>query len=230
MNPKKEKLNHILLKVSDVISIVTLLVLGITISLDTFQNKDSFASEYYLTIQLIVSIILIVTLLAELILSDNKIQFFKSRFFFILVCIPYLNIFQALDIHFSTEATYFLRFIPLLRGGYILMFFVRLYCKRNSSYMLISYLTILFSVLYFFSLIFYVFEYKVNPNVNNYADALWWSAMVASTEGSNIIAITPVGRVLTVIETFLGITFFPIFTVYIVDTIKKINGTTDESN
>ena len=228
MNPKKEKINQILLKVSDIISIITLLILGITISLDTFQNKESFASEHYMSIQLSVSLVLITTLLAEFILSENKVQFLKSRFLFILVCIPYLNIFQWLDIHFSVEATYFLRFIPLLRGGYILMFFVRMYCKRNSSYMLISYLIILLSTLYFFSLIFYVFEYKINPNVNNYADALWWSAMVASTEGSNIIAITPVGRVLTVIETFLGITFFPIFTVYIVDTIKKINSLEDK--
>ena len=224
MIPKRAKINQILLRCSDAISIITLLILGVTISLDTFQNKDSFASEHYMTIQLTVSLILIVTLLAELILSDNKLQFLKSRFLFLLVCIPYLNIFHWLDIQFSVEGTYFLRFIPLLRGGYILMFFVRLYCKRNSSYMLISYLIILLSTLYFFSLIFYVFEYKINPNVNSYADAIWWSAMVASTEGSNIIAITPVGRILTVIETFLGITFFPIFTVYIVDTIKKING------
>lgn len=219
----KEKIDNIILKITHSISIAALLVLGITISLDTFKNILDLTSREYMHIQLWVSLVLITTLTIEFIISPEKGKFIKSRIFFLCVCIPFLNIFQWIGLSFSREATYFLRFIPLLRGGYILMYFVRLYCKRSASYLLISYLIILLSSIYFFSLIFYVFEYQVNPNVKCYGDALWWSAMVASSEGSNIIAVTGVGRILSVIEVFLGITFFSIFTAYVIDLIKNLN-------
>ena len=50
-------------------------------------------------------------------------------------------------------------------------------------------------MVYFSSLIFFVIEQKVNPEVKDYNDALWWAFMDVTTVGSNIIAITPTGRI-----------------------------------
>ena len=59
----------------------------------------------------------------------------------------------------------------------------------------------------------------MNALVTNYTDALWWAFMDATTVGSNIVAITAVGRVLSVVLAALGMMMFPIFTVYITNKI-----------
>lgn len=63
----------------------------------------------------------------------------------------------------------------------------------------------------------------MNPLVNGYGDALWWAFMDVTTVGSNIIAQTVTGRVLSVLLAALGMMMFPIFTVYITNLIQRSN-------
>ena len=74
-----------------------------------------------------------------------------------------------------------------------------------------------------FRLAFFVLEHRVNPLVNGYGDALWWAFMDVTTVGSNIIAQTVTGRVLSVLLAALGMMMFPIFTVYITNLIQQSN-------
>ena len=78
-------------------------------------------------------------------------------------------------------------------------------------------------MVYFSSLIFFVIEQKVNPEVKDYNDALWWAFMDVTTVGSNIIAITPTGRILSVLLAALGMMMFPIFTVYVTSLVQSAN-------
>ena len=110
--------------------------------------------------------------------------------------------------------TYFLRFIPLVRSGWALAIVVGWLTSNRASGLFVSYLTMLLAMVYFSSLIFFVIEQKVNPEVKDYNDALWWAFMDVTTVGSNIIAITPTGRTLSVLLAALGMMMFPIFTVY----------------
>ena len=71
-------------------------------------------------------------------------------------------------------------------------------------------------------------EHKVNPLVTGYGDALWWAFMDVTTVGSNIIAVTATGRVLSVLLAALGMMMFPIFTVYVTSLIQKKNKEKDE--
>ena len=81
----------------------------------------------------------------------------------------------------------------------------------------------LLAMVYFSSLIFFVIEQKVNPDVKYYSDALWWAFMDVTTVGSNIIAITPTGRILSVLLAALGMMMFPIFTVYVTSLVQSAN-------
>lgn len=81
----------------------------------------------------------------------------------------------------------------------------------------------LLATIYILSLVFFVAELKVNPLVKDYADALWWAFMDATTVGSNIIAVTFIGKVLSVVLAALGMMMFPIFTVYITSIIERRN-------
>ena len=109
---------------------------------------------------------------------------------------------------FSPEITYMLRFIPLVRGGYAMAIVVGWLTYNKASSLFVSYLTMLLATVYFASLAFFVMEHKVNPLVTGYGDALWWAFMDVTTVGSNIIAVTATGRVLSVLLAALGISAF----------------------
>ena len=80
-------------------------------------------------------------------------------------------------------------------------------------------------VCYYCSLIFYSREYGVNPEVDTYWTALWWSFMNLSTVGCNISPVTVAGKIVAVILPISGMIIFPLFTVYltnfVTNTIKK---------
>jgi hypothetical protein len=99
---------------------------------------------------------------------------------------------------------------------------VNWFVKSTMANLFISYLLSLVTVIYFSSLLFYVVEKPVNDFVQSYGDALWWAFMDATTVGSNIYALTVVGKVLSVLLAAFGMMMFPIFTVYITDKMQKL--------
>ena len=52
--------------------------------------------------------------------------------------------------------------------------------------------------------------------------------MDVTTVGSNIIAVTPTGRVLSVLLAALGMMMFPIFTVYVTSLVERRNKEKEE--
>lgn len=71
-------------------------------------------------------------------------------------------------------------------------------------------------------MIFYDVERPVNDLVQDYGTALWWAFMDATTVGSNIYAVTTIGKILSVLLAAFGMMMFPIFTVYITDRIGRL--------
>lgn len=192
-----------------IIILLLSLFLVISISIDTFKNIPFYTQTSYKKIQFF--------------LSKDKLRYLRTHFIFLLVAIPYQNIIEYYHIITSPELSYFLRFVPLVRGGYALAIVVGWLSYNKASGLFVSYLTMLLATVYFSSLIFFVLEHKVNPLVANYGDALWWAFMDVTTVGSNISAITVTGRVLSVVLAALGMMMFPIFTVYVTSLVQKSN-------
>lgn len=94
---------------------------------------------------------------------------------------------------------------------------------NKATGLFISYLVTLLFTIYFSSLAFFLFEKGVNPGVKTYGDAVWWAFMDATTVGSNIVAVTTVGKVLSVLLAAIGMMMFPIFTVYVTNILTKHN-------
>ena len=195
----------------------------ITISIDTFHNISFLNQGNYMEIQLWICSFFMFDFLLEFVLSDHKWKYLRNRFIFFLVSIPYLNIF------FSSETYYFLRFIPLVRSGYALAIVVGWLSYNKISSLFISYVTMLMATVYFSSLIFFVLEHAVNPMVTRYTDALWWAFMDVTTVGSNIYAVTATGKILSVVLAALGMMMFPIFTVYVTSLLQKFNAQDKET-
>lgn len=206
-----------------VIILLLSLFLVISISVDTFKGIPFYTQSLYMKVQLWICILFLFDFLLELFLSKDKLRYFSTHFIFLLVAIPYQNIIAYFGWTFSPEITYMLRFIPLVRGGYAMAIVVGWLTYNKASSLFVSYLTMLLATVYFASLAFFVLEHKVNPLVVGYGDALWWAFMDVTTVGSNIIAVTVTGRVLSVLLAALGMMMFPIFTVYMTSLIQKKN-------
>lgn len=211
-----------------VIILLLSLFLVISISVDTFKGIPFYTQSLYMKVQLWICILFLFDFILELFLSKDKLRYFGTHFLFLLVAIPYQNIIAYMGWTFSPEITYMLRFIPLVRGGYAMAIVVGWLTYNKASSLFISYLTMLLATVYFASLAFFVMEHKVNPLVVGYGDALWWAVMDVTTVGSNIIAVTATGRVLSVLLAALGMMMFPIFTVYVTSLIQKKNKEKDE--
>lgn len=178
-------------------------------------------SPLMLGIQLVVCTIFILDFLVRWIISPHKGRFVARNFMLLLFSIPYLNIIHYSQLEVSHQVHYLLGFVPLLRGGYGLVMITRWFTRRSATSLMVSYLSILVAVTYFISLIFFVVERGVNPGVKDYWDALWWACMDMTTVGCDIVAVTPIGKVISFILAAAGIMMLPIFTVYITDRIAN---------
>lgn len=158
------------------------------------------------------------------ILADHKVSYLKRYGILVLISIPYINIFEYYDLNISHKSFYLLKFLPILRGTVGLFLLAKLLINNKITGLFVSYLALFFSIAYLQTLIFFVFENGINPAVQTYGDVLWWASMTATTLGSNIIPVTTVGKVSTVILAITGITIFPIFTVYITTMVQNFNG------
>lgn len=213
-------------KVFDILHIIILFLsvfLIIWISIDTFNNISYQTQGIYLKIQFWVCLFFLLDFVLELFLSDRKKSYFYTHFIFFIISIPYLNIIDYYQISFSAEINYLIRFMPLIRGGYALARVVSWLTKNKISKLFVSYITILLATVYFFSLMFFVAEHKVNPLVSDFSDSLWWAFMNVTTVGSDIYVETGIGRILSVVLAALGMMMFPIFTVYITNIVQMAN-------
>lgn len=198
------------------------LYLVYSISKDTFRGV-SFGDYSFQRTQFWICCFFLIDIIIEFILSKRKWHYVVTHFIFFLICIPYTALIYHFGWDISKEAAYLLRYIPLIRSAYILAIVVSWFSYSRATGLFFSYLIILLSTVYFASLTFYLFEFHHNPLVKNYTDALWWAAMDVTTVGSNIVAVTTVGRVLSVTLAALGMMMFPIFTVYITNIVTSHN-------
>lgn len=158
-------------------------------------------------------------------------RFFRHNIFFLLVSIPYLNIVYSLSTTISHSTWLILRLIPLVRGIYGVSLIVGWMTRSRITNLFATYLTILFTTIYFCSIVFYYMEHDVNPPVKTYWDAFDWALMNVTTVGSNIFGVTKIGQVLAVILASAGMIFFPIFTAYVTTKFQsKRKGVQDQTN
>ena len=170
---------------------------------------------YYLLVQLIICIIFLLDYCFLFYLSKNKWKYLVTNIVLLLVSIPYYNIVNWFHIDVTPLQSILLRSIIFIRGGYGLVIMINWFTKSKVTNMMITYLVMLVAMAYFGSLIFYSIEMGINPGLHHFQDALWWASMDVTTVGCAIEPVTGEGRILAVILAVMGMSMFPILTVYV---------------
>ena len=117
------------------------LFLILSISFDTFKNIPFVNQRSYLRIQFWICMFFLLDFVLEFFLSKRKWHYLATRWLFLIVSIPYLNIIDYYHLSFSPELSYFIRFIPLIRGGYALAIVVGWLSSNRISGLFTSYIT-----------------------------------------------------------------------------------------
>lgn len=203
------------------IVLVLSLALIAYISYDTFMSIPFLSNHNYMTFQFWVCAYFIFDFFLELTFSPDKKKYLKYRWFFLLISIPYLNIINQYNITFSPHLLYYMRFLPLIRGAYSLSMVVGYISKNRAVSLLTQYVAILATAVYIMAMLFYYEEYKVNPHVKEFWDALYWAAMYTTTVGCYFPAVTTLGKIISVILPILGMMILPLFTVYVTNLVQK---------
>ena len=197
------------------------LALILYISYDTFENVPFLSSHTYMTFQLWVCLYFLFDFFLALALVPDKRGYVRRRWLFLLISIPYLNIYKMLPgLELSPTVLYFLRFVPLVRGCYSLSLVVGYVSANRSVSMLTQYAVILATMVYIGSLIFYYEEHGVNAAVTNYWDALYWACMNVNTVGCSFAPVTVAGRIISTILPLGGMLLLPLFTAALVNKVS----------
>ena len=206
------------------------LLLVISISIDTFRGIPFYDDINYLDLQFWICLLMVLFFL-EVYNAENSWRYFGRHFLFLLLIVPYLTLFDWWGVELPGQTEYLFRFIPLVRG-YIAFTIIAYGLLRDlASGLLITYIVVLFSFIYYCSLIFYVLESSVNPMLHSFWDSLWYSCMTATTAECNISAMTTVGKIISVLLALAGMMLLPVFTVYLTDLIRtgRVNRNADAS-
>lgn len=195
------------------------LVLMVLISVDTFRNISFVGNPTYLHAQFWICLLFVADIIAEMAISPRHWHYLVGHLFFLFISIPYINILLWLGVPISGETAFVLRFLPMLRAAYVFALVAGALSGNSIASMFKAYILLLVMVLYFSSMMFFVEEHTVNPNVQTYWSALWWAWMCMTTAGSYISEYTVTGKVLSVVLSGGGLILFPVFTVYITNAV-----------
>lgn len=211
------------LEVAHSVVLALSVLLIIFISYDTFRDIPFLESHSYMAFQLVVCMVFIVDFFLELALTPrgDRHAYVRRRWLYLILSIPYLNIIDSYDIKLGADALYFVRFIPLARGGLALVIVLDYIAANRITGLFVSYVSILVLTTYFAALIFYEREHPVNPYISNYGQAFVWCCLQTTTLGSPVMPVTVAGKIISVILSYMGIIMYPLFTVYLSSLILK---------
>lgn len=194
-------------------------IMIVWITHDTIEAISFLSNPGYLHFQFWVCMLFLLDIIVDWIFSPKKWKYLASHILFILVSIPYLNIVEWMGIHPTPLVSGLLRYIPMIRAGYVLAIISGVLSASKVMTVCYVYVIWVLTSLYFASLVFFVEEHAINPDVGTFWTALYWGATSMTSVGSNIEALTATGRALGVLLAGEGLTLFPVFTVYITDAV-----------
>ena len=207
-----------------IISLVSAIALLAGLSFEVLSGHRSDFSQWNLWLQFAVCIIFMSDFLFSLYYYKRRATLSEARrhrawldVLFLLISLPYLNVLDWLHLTPGREITMLVATLPIIRS-YIVMGMVVLWMLDGAVAKIFgAYVLTIVGVTYLAALMFYDYEIDVNDELRNFGNALWWSAMNATTVGSSIIPVTIAGKFLSVLLPVIGMMFFPIFTIYVTD-------------
>ncbi len=197
------------------LSLIGALILIAAVSIEIISGDHIAFSPEYMILQLIVCLIFLFDWLVRLSADQRRGHYFLSHLLFLILAIPWLNIFEWADFRLDRSEAMAVATMPLLRSYLALYVVVRWMVEGRAKRLLWAYIITVVVFTYISALLFYDYEVGVNAHLHGFGNALWWAWMNVTTVGAAIFPVTAVGKVICVLLPIVGMAMFPIFTVYV---------------
>lgn len=199
------------------------MLLIILISRAALTGAEITHDALYMEVQFWVCIAFLILYLHDVAMQPRRrLRYALRHIHFLLIAIPYLNIIGALHLQVPATVMQYLHFIPLVRGAYVMVMAINIISTSRIMSIFLSYISIVALMIYFSSLLFYMREHPVNAQVTSYPTAIWWASLQFTTIGAPIDPLTPTGKILAALLAAMGVILFPLFTVYLSQTVRKM--------
>lgn len=203
----------------DMLALLGGIVLLAAVSWEIIGGDHHRFSTPYLIVQFVVCVLFLLDFFVRWASAPEKGRYFLCNCWFLLLSIPYLNIFGGASL--SRDWAMLLGIIPLLRAFLALYVVVRWLVDNRIRRLFTAYVFTVIVFTYISALVFYDYEVLVNDRLHGFGNAFWWAWMNVTTVGAEIFPVTVVGKTICVLLPILGMMMFPIFTTYILDVYQK---------
>jgi len=193
------------IKQSIIINTLIILLALLSVGLLVYElSADLLAEQITLihTIDLIIALIFLFDFIIGMTLADSRRKYFKRNWPDLLASIPITEgVFRSLRILRILRLVRIIRVIARVRRIAVVADKI---ADESSKYI---YATAITTVVILSSAVaFFTMEIEVNPNVNNFFDAIWWAVVTATTVGyGDIYPVTWEGRIIGMMLMFFGI-------------------------
>lgn len=205
----------------DILKVIAGIVLLISISWEILAGDHLYFSPLYLWIQFLVCVVFLCDFFIRWGLAGpgHRNRFFWVHLLYLLISIPWLNIFAWSGIPLTHDWGLLVGLIPMLRAFLAMNIIVQWMVNRKNRVACLfwAYIFTVVVFTYLSALVFYDYEIGVNTKLHGFSNALWWAWMNVTTVGAEIFAVTGIGKIVTVLLPAMGMLFFPIFTTYILN-------------
>ena len=210
-----------LARLLDALAIFASMLLLLSLSLDIVHRKSYTLSPMVEELQLVVCMIFIIDYIVQTMMSRNPKRYFWRNIVLLLVSLPYLNLMEWGGADLPKGVYIFLKCLPMVRGAVGIYMLIKYITPSRVSAIMWSYIVLIVLVTYISSLVFYAYEEVVNHAVEGFGTALWWAGLNVTTVGAPLFAVTPIGKILTVLLPGLGMVLFPLLTVYVTHLVQR---------
>ena len=205
----------------DSVAILASLVLLFSLSLDIITRRSYVLSPGVEELQLVVCMVFVMDFIIQTMLSPKPSRYFWRNILLLLVSIPYLNMLKWGGVELHKGLYIFFKSLPMVRGMVGVYQFIKYITPTRVSAIMWSYIALICLLTYLASLLFYSYEEGVNSSLGGFDEALWWAGLNVTTVGAPIFAVSPIGKILTVILPGLGMVLFPLLTVYVTHLVER---------
>ena len=210
-----------LARLLDALAIFASLLLLLSLSLDIVHRKSYTLSPMVEELQLVVCMNFIIDYIVQTMMSRNPKRYFWRNIVLLLVSLPYLNLMEWGGADLPKGVYIFLKCLPMVRGAVGIYMLIKYITPSRVSAIMWSYIVLIVLVTYISSLVFYAYEEVVNHAVEGFGTALWGAGLNVTTVGAPLFAVTPIGKILTVLLPGLGMVLFPLLTVYVTHLVQR---------
>lgn len=210
-------------RVLDGVAIFAGIVILVSLSMDIIHRGTYQLSPGVAELQLIVCLVFVLDFVVRTSADGNPHRYFWRNIVVLLVSLPWLNLLTWGGVELHKGVYVMLKCLPLVRALLGVYSTIRLLTPSRVSAIMWSYIALIVMFTYLSALVFYSYEMGINPHLDGFGEALWWSGLNVTTVGANIFAVTPMGKILTVILPAMGMILFPLLTVYVTHIVKRSN-------